>query len=274
MGQNHLARLTAPKSWVIARKENRWTARPSPGPHGLNESITVNLLLKELLGVARTTKEVITILNNGYLAIDGKTRKSYKFPIGLMDVVKIGSLNGVNDVYRVLLDDMGRFHLVKISRDEEDLKLLKIKNKRMIKGKKIQLTFHDGRTLLVDKFEGDVGDSVLFNLSKKNIVELLKLEKGAFIYLISGKHVGKIRKVIEIVKGQDLQKAKVVFDENGEEIVTLVDYAFVVGKDKPVISIKSAERRIEEVSKKPEALEGEKEKKTPKKKEDKKEDIT
>lgn len=247
MGQNHLARLTAPKSWVIARKENRWTARPSPGPHGLNESITVNLLLKELLGVARTTKEVITILNNGYLVIDGKVRKSYKFPVGLMDVIK---LEKIGDIYRVLFDSMGRFHLAKIDKNEENLKLLKIINKKMIKGNKLQLTFHDGRTLLVGKYEGNVGDTVLFDLAKKSIVESLKLEKGASIYLTSGKHVGKIRKVKEITKGQDLQKAKVVFEENGEDIVTLMDYAFVVGKDSPVIKIQSMEKKLEEAAKK------------------------
>ncbi len=265
MGQNHLARLTAPKSWVIARKENRWTARPSPGPHGLNDSITVNLLLKELLGVARTTKEVNTILNNGYLTVDGVVRKSYKFPVGLMDVIK---LDKINEVQRVLLDNMGRFYLVKIGKDEENLKLLKIINKRMIKGNKLQLTFHDGRTLLVGKFEGNVGDSVLFDLSKKSIVEILKLEKSVSIYLTSGKHVGKIRKVKDIIKGQDLQRAKVIFEENGEEIVTLVDYAFVVGKYSPVINIKSMERKLEEVSEKSD--EETKEKKASKKKETKK----
>lgn len=258
MGQNHLARLTAPKSWVIARKENRWTARPSPGPHGLNESITVNLLLKELLGVARTTKEVITILNNGYLIIDGKVRRSYKFPVGLMDVVK---LEKIGDIYRVLLDGMGRFHLAKIDKNEENLKLLKIINKKMIKGNKLQLTFHDGRTLLVGKYDGNVGDSVLFDLAKKSIVESLKLEKGASIYLTSGKHVGKIRKVKEITKGQDLQKAKVVFEENGEDIITLMDYAFVVGGDSPVINIKSMEKKSEEAAKKSGEISETKEKK-------------
>lgn len=239
MVQGHLARLTAPKHWVLARKDYHWTARPSAGPHGLKECVSVNLLLKELLGVARTTKEASAILNNNHLAIDGKIRKSYKFPVGLMDVVEIEK---INKSYRVLLNEKGRFFLMPIGKDEANLKLLEIKNKRMIKKAKMQITFHDGRTMIADKFDGNVGDSVLFDLKNKKILELLRLEEGALIYLTSGKHVGKIRKVRGILKGQDLQRARVVFEENNNEISTLIDYAFVVGKENPVLKLEIEQR--------------------------------
>lgn len=236
MVQNHLARLAAPKSWTIARKENRWTARPTPGPHGLNNCITINLLLKGLLNHAKTTREVKTILNNADLLVDNVVRKDYKFPVGLMDVVSVPKLN---ENYRMVLDTAGRLELVTIGKDEVHLKLLQIVNKCIVKKGKLQLTFHDGRTILVDKFEGKVGDSVLFDLSKKSIVELLKMEKGALMLLTAGKHVGSVCKVKDILKTPDLQMAKVVFEENGEDIITLMDYAFVVGKDKPLIKIES-----------------------------------
>jgi small subunit ribosomal protein S4e len=234
MVQSHLARLAAPKRWTLARKEYHWTARPTPGPHAINECITINLILRDLLEHAKTAKEIQTILYNGNFLVDKTVRKDYKFPVGLMDVVEIPKMN---ETFRVMLDDMGRFFLLPIDKSESALKLLKIINKRMIKGGKMQLTFHDGRTIIADKFEGNVGDSVLFDLEKKKIVELLKLEKGALMLLNSGKHVGTITKIKDILITQDLQRAKVAFEENGQDITTLMDYAFVVGKDKPVIKL-------------------------------------
>lgn len=249
MTQNHLDRLAAPKSWILRRKEHKWTARPIPGPHGIKECITLNLLLKELLKLARTTREVQSILYGGMIKVDGIIRKDYKFPVGLMDVITVDK---IGTSYRMLLDNWGRFYPLPIAGKEINEKLLKIINKTKIKGGKIQITFHDGKNILVDKFEGYVGDSALFDLNKKSVLELLKLEKGALVYLTAGKHVGKLAHIRNILKTEDLQKAKVVFEENGEDIITLMDYAFVVGKDKSVINIES---KKSEISEKPEKIE-------------------
>ena len=42
----HLKRIAVPKSWPIKRKENKWIARPMPGPHSLNHSISLNITAK------------------------------------------------------------------------------------------------------------------------------------------------------------------------------------------------------------------------------------
>ena len=70
MVKNHLSRLASPKTWGIAKKGRKWVARPSPGPHALNKCLTVNILLKEKLNYAKTTKEVKKILHDKSLLVD------------------------------------------------------------------------------------------------------------------------------------------------------------------------------------------------------------
>ena len=107
----------------------------------------------------------------------------------------------------------------------------------MIKKGKLQLTFHDGRTIIMEKFEGNVGDTVLFNLTDKTISKFLPLHKDYLVYLNGGSHIGNICKVKDVLRSEDLQKPKVAVEINGREYLTLTDYAFVVGKDKPDLSL-------------------------------------
>lgn len=234
MGQNHLSRLAAPRSWSLRRKTNKWIARPMPGAHPLEGSFTLSFLLRNILEHAKTTKEVKKILNDGCVLVDGIVRKEYRYSVGLMDVIEIPKLS---EAYRIIYDTNGRFSLIKIKKDETKIKLLKIIGKSIIKGSRMQLTFHDGRNLLVDKFDGNVGDSVLFDLSKKNINKVLNLEKDSLVYLSGGSHIGKIAKVKDVLKSKDLQKPKVTVDIDKKQYITLAKYVFVLGKDKPEISL-------------------------------------
>ncbi len=92
MGKNHLFRIAAPGTWAIKRKEQKFIARPTPGTHPLDKSLTINFLLRHLLGYAKTTKEIKLILTNGEIQIDKIVRKDHKFPIGLMDVIELTKL--------------------------------------------------------------------------------------------------------------------------------------------------------------------------------------
>lgn len=234
MVKNHLSRLAAPKSWFMKRKSQKYIARPLPGPHTLNRCFTLNFLLREILDYAKTTKEIRTILHKGDVLVDGVARKEHKFPIGLMDVIVIPKLN---ENYRIIYNDKGKFVLLPIKKTEVNSKLLRIIRKSIVKKGKMQLTFHDGRTLLVDKFKGRVGDSVLFDFSKKSISKHLSLDKGALVYLSGGSHIGRLAKVKDVIRLADLEKPKVVVELEGKEYITPARYVFVVGKDKPELSL-------------------------------------
>lgn len=229
MVQNHLSRMAAPRSWAVKRKGNKFIARPLSGPHALKESLTLDFILKETLNYAKTTQEVKLILNNSDVIVNGIVRKEHRFPVGIMDIVEIKK---TNELFRVLFDKKGRIVLVPV---KDNIKLSKIVGKTVIKTGKLQINLHDGFNVLVDKFDGNVGDSVIVDNQK--IKNLFKLEKGSSIYLIGGKHTGIIGKVKDFVIGSGFSKSKVIYEYEGQDYETLKRYAFVVGKNKPEVTL-------------------------------------
>jgi small subunit ribosomal protein S4e len=234
MGQNHLLRLAVPRTWKLNRKEHKYIARPTPGPHAIEASLTLNFLLREVLQYTKTTKEIKRVLTNGEVIVDGVVRKEMKFPVGFMDTLQLPKLE---ESYRMVYQKDGSLVLKTIKKDEAHSKLLKIIRKTMVPGGKLQLTFHDGRNILADKFEGNVDDTVLFDLKNKKAGKVFNMKEGSLIYLTGGSHIGSLGKIKGIIKGSDLQQAKVVVDIDGTEYITLVKYAFVVGKDKSELDL-------------------------------------
>lgn len=228
----HLKRIPSPKNWPISRKENQWTARPLPGPHGLHKCITVNIILKELLKIANTTKEVKKILQDGKLFINKIKRNEYKFPVGIMDIIEVPDLK----IHNIILYNQNGDFILKDIKDSKT-KLCKVTGKTVVKNKKIQLHLHDGRNILLDKNAYTVGDTIIFDLEKGDIKEDLKLEKGSVIYLTDGSYVGNVGKVDKIEPGTFDKKSKIIFTIGTKKYETLKDYAFVIGKEKPVIDI-------------------------------------
>jgi len=236
MVKNHLSRLAAPKNWPIRRKTNKWIVKPISGPHSINESIPLCVFIREILEYAKTAKEIKTILNKKYILVDKVARTDYKFPIGLMDVVEIPELD---EHYRMVFDKNGMFSVLSINKDEANLKLLKIIRKNLVNGGKVQITLHDGRNILVDKFDAHTGDSILFDIKNKSVKKLLVLEKDSLVYLHDGSFIGKTGNVKDLIKTQGLQKSKIVVEIDGEQHLTLASYALVVGKNKPEINLEN-----------------------------------
>ncbi|MBS3175148.1 30S ribosomal protein S4e [Candidatus Woesearchaeota archaeon] len=234
MVQNHLSRIAAPKTWHVNRKLTKWVARPMPGAHPLDKSLTLSFILRDILSHCKTKKEVNKILNDGNLFVDKKIRKENKFAVGLMDVVELPKLN---ETYRILFNNKGELSLVSINKTEANLKLLKIVRKNAVKNSKIQITFHDGKNLLMDKFEGRVGDTALFDLTKNSVTKWITLDKGVIVYLSGGKHIGNICKIKDVIRVKNLEKPKVVVEIEGTEYTTLMEYAFVVGEKHPELSL-------------------------------------
>lgn len=222
----HLKRLKSPRSWPIKRKQNVWIARPSPGPHSLNNSITLNTLIKDILGYAKTKREVKKILNDKKLLINNSNPKDYNLPIGVMDLIEIPSLN---ENYVVFFNKKGKFSLNKI-KDVEN-KIFKINDKTKLKKGKLQLNLSGGKNILINKDEYKVGDSLILNLKDNKIKAHLKLEKGATIYLIDGSYKGYMGEIVEIKNKVLNQKAKIIFKIDNKTYETLKDYAFVIEKN-------------------------------------------
>jgi len=228
--QKHLSRLAAPKSWPIVRKSTKWIAKSVPGPHSLQNGMPLVVWLCEVLKVARNKSEAKKILNQ--VLINGSQRKEIRFPVGLFDTIGIPK---IDKYYRVVLNENGKLKLIEISSSENGLVLTKVIKKTTLAKGKTQVTLSNGWNFLADPKEYSVGDSVLFNVSKKS-VEKLPFVENSLCYVYRGKHVSSIGRVKEFVR--EGFKKYVLLDCEGETIKVPKDACFVVGKEKPVIKLK------------------------------------
>ena len=126
----------------------------------------------------------------------------------------------------------GELVLVKTDDKETKIKLCRIKNKSLV-GDKIQLNLFDSRNILVYKnTDYKIGDTLAIEVPSQKILHHLKLERGAVVFISRGKKVGSIGRIDTL--GSDGVTCK---KENGDIIETKKEYAFVVGKDKPIIKL-------------------------------------
>ena len=90
MVKRHLRRSVAPWWWPIPRKEGGvWTVRPNPGPHPLEKCLPLAIIVRDVLRYAKTLREARYVIGQGHIKVDGRVRRDYKYPVGLMDVIEI-----------------------------------------------------------------------------------------------------------------------------------------------------------------------------------------
>ncbi len=237
--KKHLKRLPAPKYWPIKRKHGKFTTRPIPGPHGKEECLTLAILLREVLGRAENMREVKAILSTGDVFVDGRSRKDPRFPVGLMDVIEIKSSG---DRFRLLPKTRGGLRLVSINEAESKFKLGRIQRKMMAPGGKCQLTLHDGRNLQLPEkakpSDYQTLDTLMISVPEQELLETIRLDKGAYAIVTQGRNVGMEGKVVEIEKRIGTHASTVtVQDPEGNRFQTALEYVFVLGKDKPKINL-------------------------------------
>jgi small subunit ribosomal protein S4e len=224
----HLKRLAAPKIWQIQRKKFKFVTKPVPGPHGTEAGISLGTLLKETLNYASSNRESRKIINTNEVRIDGKIRKDFRFPVGVFDTIGFST---TNEHFRAIISRKGNMELVKIKKEEAAIKPCKIIGKTMINGK-LQLNLFDGNNIPAGRGSYKVGDTILLSVPEKKIEKHLKLDKKASIFLIGGKHIGETGNV------EDVLGDRIVYKNNeGELIETSRKYAFVIGENRPLITI-------------------------------------
>ncbi len=228
-------REVMPDFYAAPRKEHVFITNVLPGPHAKKLSYDPVTLLRDVLGLARTSWEVKKALRSGMLLVDGKVVKDHRHPIGLMDVVHIA---GSDIYYRMVPQAKKELYPVKIGSSEADLKILRVVRKVAQKGGKYQVTFHDSRTLLVDDQSSiAIGDSVLYNLRERKIAETYKLEAGNLALVFTGRRVGFIGRIKEIAPSTFSRTGTVRLEANGESATVPVNYIIVVGKERPPITV-------------------------------------
>jgi small subunit ribosomal protein S4e len=244
----HLKRKPAPKMWPIHRKEAVWTVMPKPGPHSLFRSLPLTLIVRDILGFAKTGKEAKKIISQGKIVVDGKVRRDERFLVGLMDVISVGD---TKKYYRVLSSPKGLF-LYSIAAEEATFKLYRIEGKTVVKGGVTDLNLHDGTGLLIDSdstssTEKNVYhtlDVLKLSIPDRELLGQSKLIVGAPALVIGGKNMGKYGIVSGIEKQADKKRRDLLVtlkDSKGKQFQTILDYIFVLGDDESSISLPEAD---------------------------------
>ncbi len=227
----HLKRLNLSRAVQVPRKESKFTFKPRSGPHGKDRSIALATILRDYLNLAGTGREAKRIVASRAVLVDGKVITDHKYPVGIMDVVSIPS---INKHFRVLFDTKGKLRLVEISENDATWKLSRIENIGTVKGGKFQISLHDGRNIIVDEKKYNTGDVLKIDLKTGQILEHLPFSEGYYAYIIGGKNVGRIAKIEDYKVVNAITPNMVKFKEGFE---TTKYNTFVVGSSKPLIQI-------------------------------------
>lgn len=229
--KKHQKRLTMPRKWNLPRKVHPWAPKLLPGPHDQENSLPLGIIIRDILKLADNARETKKILGARNILVDGKVRKSFKFPVGFMDVISIPKNN---EYYRLLLDGRGKLVLTPISKSETVWKLVKIVNKRTIKKGQFQLNLHDGRNILLEKNKFNTKDVIKLEIPTQKMLGHYPFEEGKVAMIIGGKHAGTISHIENVTVSRS-SKPNIVTLSDG--FSTIMDYVFVVGKKMPVIKI-------------------------------------
>jgi len=233
-GSKKLKRQMAPLFWGINRKNKRFVITVRPGSHPKNRSIPTAVLLRDVLNVVTTLREAKSVIYNGKVNVDGIIRKSLHHSIGLMDVIE---LQGISDIYRLVPTHGHILQPIKIDSSEKSKKIVKVTSKTTTKGKKIQLGFHDGRTIIAEN-DVNVGDSCLIQIPEQKILDVIKLEKDSLVIVTRGINTGQVGHVNSVNKATFTLPKRINLTVDKKKFEMPSDLVIAIGKEKPVIQVR------------------------------------
>jgi small subunit ribosomal protein S4e len=220
----HMKRYLIPKYWKMGKKQAIFSVAPRAGPHKKDRCIPLLVVMRDVLKLAESSREAIRVIKSGEVLVDKKPRKDPNYPLGLMDVLEMPSMN---KIFRVNADKHGLF-LEGIKPEEADKKLCRIQNKRTLRGGTFQINLHDGRNILTDKDAYRTNDSLLIGLPGQKVLKHFRFGKNSPATIISGKNMGVKGRIKEIFDRKNmLESSRVIIQTRDGEIETVKDYVLV-----------------------------------------------
>ncbi len=233
-GSKKLKRQMAPQFWGITRKDKRFVITTRPGPHKKSYSLPTAVLLRDTLSIVTSLREAKAAIYSGRVKIDGVVRKSLHHAIGLMDVVE---LQDVADIYRLVPTENKLLKPIKINESEKSKKLVRVTTKTIIKKGKLQIGFHDGRSIISD-VKVNIGDTCLIQIPEQKILKVVKLEKGCQGLVTRGNNAGQIGKIETIEEGTFILPKRIILALGDRKIEIPADIIMPIGKEGPIIQLK------------------------------------
>ena len=243
----HQKRLSVPNSWPVERKTQTFTVKADAGPHG-EDGVPLLIVLRDVLGYVDSRKEARYAMNQDQILINGTPESDESRPVGMFDIL---AFTEREEYYRVFPGEGGRLALTAIDEDAAESKLGKIVGKQHVTGGDVQLTLHDGHTLLVDDAsEYAPGDSIVIGNEDSEapgdasnasgdgprageIVAHFEYEEGALVTAVDGQHAGEIGTIDEIQVTASSAPNNVLVEQDGgsEGFETIEEYVVVIDEN-------------------------------------------
>lgn len=173
----HLKRNQATTKLPIKRKGNAYVVRAKSYT---DNSVPVLIALRDMLKLAKTSREVKAMMHSGLLKLNGRKVKSQNESIRLFNILEAGKH------YQLSLLPTKKFTFEEVKGSSS--RLVKVTGKKLISGNKIQLNLHDGSNI-ISKEKININDSLHLDLSGK-IISHIPFEKAKEVFIMSGKYAG------------------------------------------------------------------------------------
>ncbi len=188
----HIKRQVIKKFWPVPRKG---TVFLSVVTHNKTDGVPLMTIMRDVLKLVRTRKELKKLINGKKIQINGKTIRETNYPLMLFDVL---SLPSIKKNYVAVLKSK-KMHLEELPEKDAGSRTYKVLGKTPLKSKKIQINLSNGKNVISSE-KIKVGDFVLISNSHNKIIKIAPIEKGSQVNIVKGKHVGKEGKINSIVK--------------------------------------------------------------------------
>ncbi|MDO8623012.1 MAG: hypothetical protein Q7R52_02105 [archaeon] len=180
----YLKRQEVPKNWPIVRKGTAYIVKPK---NGFEFGVPILIILRDMLKFGKNRTEVKKAITSKFILLNNKLVKDDRTTALLLDTITILPSK---KYYRINLNDKGKFIMEEIKENESTKKISKIRDKKMLNGKKIQINLIDGRNYISD-IKSKIDDSVLIDFKTSKIEKCLPIKEGAEAIVFEGKHAGK-----------------------------------------------------------------------------------
>ncbi|MBI4016052.1 MAG: 30S ribosomal protein S4e [Candidatus Aenigmarchaeota archaeon] len=180
-------------SWAKEKKSVRYIAVPR-GSHKLENSIALITFIRDYLKLADTAKEAKRIIKSGDVFVDGKVERDQNTGLGLFTTLEIEKAG----IYKRFTHPT--LPTEDIQKNDTKKKVCKIIGKKVLKGGKLQYNLHDGRNIISEK-GNSVNDSLLIELPSQKVLEVLKFDVGANVFVTKGTNLGSIGRVKKVQRG-------------------------------------------------------------------------
>merc|ERR1712226_53054 len=236
--KKHLKRLNAPRHWMLDKLSGTWAPKPSSGPHKSRESLPLTVFLRQRLKYALNGDEVKKIVMQRLIKVDGKVRTDQHYPAGLMDVI---SIEETDEHFRLIYDIKGRFTVHRITPEEAQYKLCKVKKIWTGQNGVPHINTHDGRTLRYPDPLVRVNDTVKIDIASNKIDDFIKFEVGNLALLTAGNNIGRIGTIQHRDRNHGSFDIVHLKDAAGHQFATRLVNVFVIGvNNKAQVSLPKA----------------------------------